>query len=73
MVSASLRMERALVAGLAILPLFKTRRRSSKNRERRARRKDDPSRQAMYEKVFARLQAEVQRVLSAGIAPVPSG
>ena len=73
MLSASLRMERALAAGTAIVPLLKTRRRSSKNRERRPRRVQDPSRQAAYEQVFAKLQAELQRLVSAGSAPVPSG
>lgn len=73
MVSASLGMEQALTAGMAIVPLLKTRRRSSKNRQRRPRRVHDPSRQAMYETVFARLQAEMQRLLSAGTAPAPSG
>lgn len=73
MVGASLRMERALAAAMAIVPLLKTRRRSSKNRERRPRRAQDPTRQASYERVFAKLQAELQRLLSAGSVPVPSG
>lgn len=73
MVSASLRMESALAAGMAIVPLLKTRRRASKNRQRPARRKDQASRQAMYEKVFARLQLELQRLLSARSGPTPSG
>lgn len=73
MVSASLRMDSALAAGMAIVPLLKIRRRSSKNRKRRVCRKNDLLRQAMYEKVFARLKLEMHRVLSAGTAPVPSG
>ena len=73
MVSASLRMEQALAAGIAILPLLKTRRRSSKNRPRRARRMRDPSRQASYATVFANLQTRMQRLLSARSAPALSG
>lgn len=73
MVSASLRMERALTAGMLIVPLLKTRRRSSKNRKRRARRKDEPVRQATYMKVLARLQLQLQRLLSVESAPIPSG
>lgn len=63
MVSASLGMEQALAAGMAFVPLLKTRRRSSKNRERRPPRARDPSRQAVYERVFAKLQAELKRLL----------
>lgn len=63
MVSASLGMERALAAGMTIVPLLKTRRRSSKNRQRRPRRLDDPPKQTHYEKVFATLQAELAKRL----------
>jgi hypothetical protein len=64
MLSASLGMEHALATGMALVPLLKTRRRTSKNRQRRPRRNADPSRQAMYEQVFAKLQAELQRLLA---------
>ena len=71
LVSASLGSERALAAGMAIVPLMKTRRRSSKNRKRRPPRKDDLSRQAVYASVLAKLQQVMQRVLSAGTCPTP--
>jgi hypothetical protein len=71
LVCASLGSERALMAGMAIIPLLKTRRRSSKNRKRRPPRKDDPRRQAIYANVFAQLQKRMQRVLSAGTCPAP--
>lgn len=64
MVSASLGMEHALAAGMELLPLLKTRRRSSKNKQRRARRAHDPSRQSQYERVFATLQAELHKLLA---------
>jgi hypothetical protein len=73
LVSAALGMERAVEAGMAIVPLLKTRRRSSKNRERRPRRAQDPSRQARYARAFERLQVGLQRLLSAGTFPIPSG
>lgn len=63
MVSASLGMEHALAAGMAIVPLLKTRRRSSKNRRRRSRRANEPERQAQYQKVFATLQVEMSKLL----------
>lgn len=64
MVSASLGTEQALAAGMAFVPLLKTRRRSSKNRQRRPRRANDPPRQAQYEKVFATLQLEFSKLLN---------
>lgn len=63
MVSASLGMEHALAAGMAFVPLLKTRRRSSKNRQRRPRRANDSQRQAQYQKVFANLQLELSKLL----------
>lgn len=63
MISAWLGTERALQFAMTIVPLLKTRRRSSKNRKRRPPRQHEPSRQASYSKVFAKLQQELQRLL----------
>lgn len=63
MISAWLGTGRALEFAMAVVPMLKTRRRSSKNRKRRPPRKDDPARQAIYERVLAKLQEEMQRVL----------
>lgn len=64
MMTASLGMETALAAGMEIVPLLKTRRRSSKNKQRRPRRAHDPSRQAKYQTVFTTFQAEINRLLA---------
>lgn len=63
LVGASLGTQQALRAAMALVPLLRTRRRSSKNRERRPRRANDPPRQARYRRVFAKLQAEMARLL----------
>jgi hypothetical protein len=72
MMTASLGMKQALKAGMALMPLLRTRRRSSKNRERRPRRANDPPRQAEYAKVFAKLQSQMRKLLEGwplGVTP----
>lgn len=59
MMSAWLGTERALEFGTEILPLLKMRHRASKNKRRRPRRVNAPSRQAKYQRGLAGLQAAV--------------
>lgn len=59
MITAWLGSERALEFAIAILPLLKIRRRASKNKQRRPRRVNDPSREAKYQRRMAGLQAKV--------------
>lgn len=61
MISAWLGTERALEVAIAILPLLRLRQRSSKNKRRRPRRVNDPSRQTKYQRVLARLQDVVSK------------
>jgi hypothetical protein len=58
MITTWLATERALKVGMALVPLLGTRRRASKNKQRRPRRAADPPRQAKYQSALARLQIE---------------
>lgn len=62
MITAWLATERALNVGRALASLLGTRRRASKNRQRRPRRADDPSRQRKYQSSLARLELASSRV-----------
>jgi hypothetical protein len=53
MITTWLATERALEVGMALAPLLRTRRRASKNKQRRPPRSDDPVRQAKYQKAIA--------------------
>jgi len=63
MITAALGADHALKTGMALAPLLRTRRRSSKNRRRRPSRANDPPRQVGYERVFARLQSQMRKLL----------
>jgi hypothetical protein len=62
MISAWLGTERALEVAIAILPSLRLRQRSSKNKRRRPRRVQHPSRQARYQRALARLQEVASKV-----------
>lgn len=62
MIAAWLGSDRALNFATDILPLLKMRQRASKNKQRRPRRVNDPTRQERYERAQARLQAQVSKV-----------
>jgi hypothetical protein len=58
MVTTWLATERARNVGMTLAPLLTTRRRASKNKQRRPRRMNDPPRQTKYQRALARLQIE---------------
>lgn len=57
MVAAWLATECALEVSIALAPLLRTRRRASKNKQRRPSRADDPKRQTQYEGAVDRLHS----------------
>ena len=55
--------KRALQAGVEVALGLKTRRRSSKQKQRRPRRADDPDRAAAYDQALARLHAQMSKIV----------
>jgi hypothetical protein len=73
MITIWLATERALQVGMALAPLLTTRRRASKNKQRRPRRAHDPRRQAKYQRAVGRLhvaRSRLEKKIERSIGPL---